>query len=307
MLEILKIIFMKIFPIVAVFCLVTACQGKLEKKSELDYKTELRKPLSEISGLVAVGKDLWAITDKPKATVYKLNDKGELKQEVTVKNVEAIDVEAVTADEKFIYIGDVGDNDGGREQRQIIKAAKSVFGSDDMVEIAGEVITFKFSDQTMTDKKKKNNYDCESVISFGDSLYVFTKRREDQQTEVFSLPKNPGNYIAHSLGTFDTKGLITDAAINQEKNELALCGYTKGHKFPFILLFKNFPGSNFFSVTPERIELADKAWDWQIESITYGDDGKVYFACEETKEVKSTLYEISREKLPKLNKQKNGE
>ncbi|HEX8460310.1 MAG TPA: hypothetical protein VF623_02725 [Segetibacter sp.] len=288
-------------------CFFIGCRDKLDKKSALDFKTELKKPLTEISGLVADGKNLWAITDKPKANVYLLDTKGNLKQEVRIKNFEALDVEAVTADSNFIYIGDLGDNDGTREERQIIKASKSAIGKDRLEEIDGEVITFIFSDAQTVDKKKKNNYDCEALLSFGDSLYLFTKRREDQQTEVFSLPKTAGKYTARSLGTFNTKGLVTDAAINKEKNEIALCGYHKGHKYPFILLLKNFSGNNFFSGTTELINLANKAWDWQIEGITYSNDGKVYFACEETKEVKSTLYEIDRSKILEINKKSNDE
>jgi len=296
---------MTITRLLAVLCFLISCKDKTQKKSELDSKAELQKPLTEISGLVADGKDLWAITDKPKANVYKLDSKVDIKQEVTVKNIQAIDVEAVTADNDFIYIGDVGDNDGDREERQIIKVSKTAIGKDKTVEMDGEAIVFKFSDAQMVEKKKKNNYDCEALLGFGDSLYLFTKRREDQQTELFSLPKTAGNYTARSIAIFDSKGLITDAAINATKDEVALCGYHKGHKYPFILLFKNFSGNNFFSGTMERIELADKAWDWQVESVSYGDDGKVYFACEETKEVKSTLYVIDRDKLSKLNKKKN--
>lgn len=288
---------------IMLMCLLGACAAK-NKNKDLDVREELSKPMHEISGLVADGKDLWAITDKPKAMVYKLNDDGKIKQEVVVKNAVAVDVEAVTKDDGFVYIGDVGDNDGNREERQIIKVAKSAIGKDKNVEVQGEIITFRFSDEQAVDKKKKNNYDCESLLSFGDSLYLFTKRRADMQTELFSLPKTPGNYVAQSKGTYDCVGLVTDAAINKAGNEVALTGYNKGHKFPFIIFFKNFQGSNFLSGRMERIELADKAWDWQMESVTYNDENELYFACEETKEVKSTLYAIKRDKIWKINKKR---
>lgn len=282
-------------------CIVCACHRKTPK-NELDYKEELGKPLTEISGLVADGNELWAITDKPKPIVYKLDFKGKLKQEIEIKNAKASDVEAVTKDDRYVYIGDVGDNEGSRDVRQIIKVSKQAIGKHGYQKIDGEIITFRFADDLLVDKKKKNNYDCESLLSMGDSLYLFTKRRQDLQTELFSLPKTPGNFVARSIATFDCKGLITDAAINSQNNEVALTGYNKGHKFPFILLFSRFIGSNFFSGRMQRIELADKPWDWQIESITYGNDDKVYFACEKTRQVNSTLYVIKRNKLFKLNK-----
>jgi hypothetical protein len=294
---------MKIVALGFFICLLFGCEAK-SPQSELDSKEVLTKPLNEISGMVADGNELWAITDKPKAVVYKLNPEGKVVQEVTIKNAKATDVEAVTKDDNYIYIGDIGDNEGDREERQVIKVSKSAIGTGKNPEVDGEVITFRFSDDVMVDKKKKNNYDCEAILSFGDSLYVFTKRRTDLQTELFSLPKTAGSYIARSIGTFDTKGLVTDASINKQNNEVALTGYNKGHKYPFILLFTNFLGNNFLSGNMQRIELADKPWDWQIESITYNDKGEIYFACEETKEVKSTLYAIKREKLNSLNKKK---
>jgi len=293
---------MKLLKYALSVCLLYACQGT-PAKSELDSKAELPAPLSEISGAIADGKDLWVITDKPKAVLYKIDVKGKILQTVTIKNQQASDVEAVTADSNFLYLGDTGDNDGNRDQRQIIKVSKTAISQDQNAQTDGEAIIFRFPEQQVSNKKKKNNYDCESLLSFGDSLYVFTKRRQDLQTELFSIPKTPGDHVAHSLGVFDTKGLITDAAVNSQQNEVALVGYTKGHKFPFILLLKNFQGSNFFSGKVERIELADDSWDWQMESIAYNND-EIYFACEETKQVKATLYAIKRNKLEKINKKK---
>ncbi len=288
-----------LFPVIVL--IFFSCAQK-PAQSDLNLKVVLNKPLTEISGINADGDNLWAITDKPHAVAFKLNLQGDLIQEITVKNIQAIDVEAVASDSGFVYIGDVGDNDGGREERQIIKFAKVKSGTAKEAEVDGEVITFRFADEQTTESKKKNNYDCESLLSMGDSLYLFTKRREDHKTELFVLPKTAGNYIARSIGIFDTHGLITDAAVNFQNNELALCGYNKGHKFPFVLLFKNFTGNNFFAGQMERIELADKPWDWQVEGITFSKDNKVYFSCEETKEVKSTLYCIERAKMGSLNK-----
>ncbi len=281
--------------------LIFSCQAK-PTKSELEFKATLHRPLTEISGIKADGGTLWAITDKPSAEAYKINLQGEVIQHVEVKGIQAIDVEAVTTDNDFVYIGDVGDNDGDREQRQIIKFRKSQTGSQKEAIVEGETIKFRFSDEQIADKKKRNNYDCESMLSFGDSLYLFTKRREDHYTELFVLPKAAGSYTARSLGIFDSHGLVTDAAINTQGNEVALCGYHKGHKYPFILLLKNFTGNNFIGGKQERIVLTNKPWDWQIEGITYTDDGKVYFSCERTKEVDATLYGIKRDKLQKLNK-----
>lgn len=290
--------------VLPLLCLLTFCSDEHTNK-DLEYKEELGKPLTEISGLYVDGDNMWAITDKPHAVVYSLDKHGKLKQEIKVTNADANDVEAVTADKDFVYIGDVGDNEGERLDRQIIKVAKRDIGKEDKPEVTAQIISFRFSDDTTEEKKKHYNYDCESVLSMGDSLYLFTKRRDDMQTELFSLSKTPGTYVAHSIAVFDSKGLVTDASINHAGNEVALIGYKKRHRFPFILLFKNFKGNNFFTGTTQRIELANQDWDWQLESISYGDDDKkVYFACEKSTQVNSTLYVIKRDKLERLDKKK---
>ncbi len=290
-------------------CFILGCSAAQEK-SPLAVKTVLPKELKEISGITADGPDIWAITDKPHATVYKLDLSGNLKQQVEITNTEATDVEAVASDANYIYIGDVGDNNGDRVERKIIKVAKADIKNGKDAKVTGQVIEFVFAGGGQTEGKKQNNFDCESLLSHKDSLYVFTKDRADKETRLFVVPKAAGKYTARFIDSFNSKGLITDAAINPANNELALIGYHKGHKFPFIILFDNFTGNDFFKGDHKKINLADKPWDWQLEGITYGNDNNLYFSCEGTKQVAATFYGIKREDINKLNKKKtqgNGE
>ncbi len=291
-----------------VTCLFVSCSAS-DKKKPLVVKTELPKELKEISGITANGSDIWAITDKPHATVYKLDLSGNLKEQVEITNAEATDVEAVASDADYIYIGDVGDNTGDRPGRKIIKVAKANIKPGMEAKVTGETIDFTFANREQAEKKKQNNFDCEAVVGYKDSLYIFTKDREDKETSLFALPKTPGRYTARFISRFNSKGFITDAGINPANNELALIGYHKGHKFPFIILFNDFRDNNFFTGSYQRINLADKPWDWQLEGITYGNNNILYFSCEGTKQVPATFYGIKRDNLDKLNKKNinNGE
>lgn len=288
---------------VVLLCLAVAC-ASTAKKSPLVVKTVLPNSLKEISGVIAVGDAIWAITDKPKARVFRLDATGKLLQTVNISNMEAVDVEAVTSDNTFIYIGDVGDNVGDRIDRRIIRVRITDIPKGTEVQVRGEAIDFSFPNEEVVEKKKQNNFDCESMLSYKDSLYLFTKDREDKETRLYAVPRDPGRYMARYISSFDSRGLVTDAALNQQKDELALIGYHKGHLYPFILLFTNFTGDDFFSGDHQRIELAKKEWDWQLEGITYSNNNIVYFTCEETKQVPATFYGIRREDLFKLNKKK---
>jgi hypothetical protein len=267
-------------------------------KAQEDHFTmakTLPRALKEVSGLARDGNTLWSISDDNKAAIYQLDLSGNVVQQFRVPSVKLSDVEAVSTDRNYIYVGDVGDNDGRRTARQIVRIPKSSIKNG---VARGEVISFTFPDEGAVKKKKANNYDCEAMVVFHDSIYLFTKRREDGKTELYVLPDGPGTYVARPISVFKAKGLVTDAALNPEGTELALIGYDEGHTQPFIWTFSGFHGNDFFSGKHERYELTNqKKLDWQMESISYRDAHNFFLACEKTKDVDNTLYLVNRSEL----------
>ena len=53
-------------------------------------------------------------------------------------------------------------------------------------------------------------------ISIGDYLYIFTKNRVKKITEIYRLPKNPGNHKAELIGKVDTESIVTAADYDNE-------------------------------------------------------------------------------------------
>jgi hypothetical protein len=273
------------------------------QEDNFTLKKLLPPELKEISGIVKDGAFIWAISDSKKNTIYKLDLSGDLIQQIEITNALFADVEAVTTDRDYVYVGDVGDNNGTRTSRHIMRIKKSSIGSKSLARVTGELISFSFPGEQAEKKKKNNNYDCEALISYKDSLFVFTKRRGDMKTELFALSKSPGTYSARSISIFKSKGLITDAAVNEGKNEIALIGYDEGHRNPFIWIFRKFEGNEFFSGRSERFELTnEKHLDWQVEGISYNDDNSFFISCEKTKDVQNTIYLLDRSKLHKSKK-----
>src|SRR6476620_8674280 len=84
----------------------------------------LPKGLKEISGLARDGNTLWSISDDNKAPIYQLDLSGNVVQQFRIPGINLEDVEAVSADRNYVYIGDIGDSDGQREARQIIRVPK---------------------------------------------------------------------------------------------------------------------------------------------------------------------------------------
>jgi len=246
----------------------------------------LPSELKEISGMSREGACFWAISDAPKPVVFKIDQQGKILQQNEMKGIKPTDMESLTSDDRYIYIGDVGDNKEKRTSRNVIKIAKSALSGKGAVEC--EVMTFKFNGSP--------DLNCEAMLAHGDSLYFFTKQN-DGRTQLFSISKQFENGSANQIAELEAGGMITDASINPSGNEVALVGYGKGHRNPFVILLTGFSGNNFLSGTASWHQLKQAGEDWQVESISYVDDERLTFACEKTKDVPQTLYTITRTDL----------
>lgn len=289
---------MMLLQAMAFIFLMTVFHTVSAQKNHFSLVKELPKKLKEISGLAKDGNGLWSIIDSKDGDIYKLDLSGKIIQQIHLTNYKLKDAEAVTADRNYVYVGDIGDNNGSRKDRTIIRIRKSSLDNKEYITTEGEAIHFTFPDEERVKKKKSNNFDCEALISYKDSLFVFTKRRDDMKTGLYALPKQPGTFSARNIAVFKAKGLITDASVNQKENEVALIGYDQGHTRAFIWILSNFKGNDFFSGNFKRYELTNqKKLDWQLESITYKDDNSFFIACEKSKDLANTLYIIDKANL----------
>ncbi len=258
---------------------------------------------SESSGIVESEGFIWTHNDGGNAhEIYKLSPiDGTLLQTVTISNYYNIDWEDITADDDYIYIGDFGNNDGNRKDLKVLKVDKSQFINSNAlrIDVTAEAINFSYSEQTSFLSSNTHNFDCESVISIGDFLYLFTKNRGDSKTRLYKLSKSPGSYTITSISTYDVEGLVTGADYNLNTNEIALIGYKSKHKDSFLYFLSNFNDSAFFSGSIEKFIIGNNTDDWQTEGIAFSteDDNEFYISCEITLFATSTLYSAKRDSL----------
>lgn len=267
------------------------------QKTVFSFEKALVKQLKEISGIAYDDNFLWAIQDEPSPKFYKLNTQGDIVQEITMNNAAGKDVEAVTFDKDFVYVADIGDNKGTKPQHVIYKIKKADIGKGPTATVNAQTISFSYKDFKPAKQEAANNFDAEAIISYNDSLYVFTKRRGDLQTALYAIPKTPGSYTVLSKAVFDSKGLVTDASLNSSKNELTLVGYLPGHHHPFVWIMRNFGGSNFFAGEQKQFVLSSKKKQWQIEGVSYKDNNSLFLSCEETSDKPAALYLLNKSNL----------
>ncbi len=246
----------------------------------------------ESSGLVSTNGVLWTHNDSGNASdIFKVDTAtGALLQKVSITNYPNNDWEDITADSNFIYIGDFGNNNGTRTDLRVLKIDKSQLSSTAaVIGVTAQAINFSYADQTSFSSNGSTNYDCESVISMGNSLYLFTKDRGDLQTRVYKLSKSPGTYTLSPYTFYNVNGKITGADYNPQKNEVVLIGYMASNKNSFIYYLNNFTGDLFFSGNKRRVEIGNATNDWQTEGIAYRSTNELFISCE-TSYTTASLY-----------------
>lgn len=240
--------------------------------------------LKECSGMVDLGDGLFAGTNDSgnAAEIYVFHIAGgpESARKVTIKGAVNHDWEELAADDEYIYIGDFGNNSGTRKDLTIYRIQRLDLLREPLAR--ADKIEFTYPEQKKFKPSNTHNFDCEAMVCVGDSLFLFTKNRGNAKTDLYSLPKVPGQYKANHMARFDADGLITGAGyrINDHKARLALIGYTTEDKgyHPFVILFSPLSGRDFFKAPAQRYMYTGKM---QTESVLFLDDQTVYITNEE--------------------------
>lgn len=238
----------------------------------------LPEVLPETSGLIHWNKGIWTHNDSDDSKIYSLDTiSGVVLQAIALTGAVNTDWEEISEDRDFIYIGDFGNNfSGNRTDLKILKISKATIlaGSPEVA-----AIYFSYSGRVNYDPVGSNNtdYDCEAMIVSEDSIYLFTKQWVSGGTALFSLPKTPGTHVAKLKSVYDVRGLITGAVYLEPERLIALCGYNKILE-PFIFLFYDFQGTDFFGGNKRKISV--ELPYHQVEAITTADGLKFYITNE---------------------------
>lgn len=265
-------------------CSATDKTEKEPQHKSLNYEQfipELSGKLVEISGLIIYDDLFWGFNDSGgKNKIYAFNKSGKIKKEIELENAKNRDWESITQDDKNIYIGDFGNNMGGRDNLRIYKIKKEDIKKGETQKVEAKKISFTYSNQNkFTFFDKTTPFDCEAMVEFNGELYLFSKNWKERTTTVYRIPTKKGDYQINSIDTFNVNGLITGADISPNKKKLALVGYENYQSF--IWVFSNFTDDNFFKAESQYFNL-NKLINTQTEGICFFGNDSVLVSCEKT-------------------------
>ncbi len=258
------------------------------------FRYTLSNTVSETSTLVYLKNKLWTLNDSGGLPVLYAMDTatGQIIQEVTIANADNVDWEELAIDEDYIYIGDFGNNAGTRNDLGIYKVLIDDLPYQGNGSVTASHITYIYPDQKSFNLNFSNNFDCEAFIATEDSLYLFSKNREDYKTKMYRLPKQPGNYIAELITTFDVNGLITGADYSVTEKEVVLLGYIQNIFTPFVWLLFDFQDNNFLSGNKRRIDFPNLTTT-QTEGICYLSGKNLMISAEKSPTFSARVFSLT--------------
>ncbi len=246
-------------------------------------KAPLDAAVPESSGLQYSSQNLWTFNDSGNAPVLFRVDSttGNVLQQVTISNFGNVDWEDIAADAQYLYVGDFGNNNGDRHNLRVLRVQKSAIGPGPAETVTAQEIAFSYPDQTNFSPGTNNhNFDCEAFFYANDSLHLFTKNWADLRTRYYTVPAQPGTYVAHLKGSFNVNGLITAADLNAAGTGAGLLGYNASTGATFLWLLADFRGGQFLQGNKRRIELPNALFIGQAEGLCFVDRYRVFLSNE---------------------------
>ena len=251
----------------------------------IEAEIKLPKSVYETSGLEIIDNNLITLNDSGNpSNLYYLNEDGEIVKTRVFNNIKNNDWEDLTADNEFIYIADIGNNFDTRDNLLIIKVPVNFRNN------SVELINFYYPEQNDFSFKQLSMYDAEGLISLGNELLVFTKNRANKTTEIYKLPKKPGDYKAELIGEIDVSSIVTAADYNEKMRMLALTSTLDFNEY-FIITIENFNPLKLESAKINKFKIPIKKT--QVESIKIIDKSSFWISSEAELLGNPMLYKIS--------------
>lgn len=202
-------------------------------------KCILTEAIEETSGLLLYNNKVITHNDSgSNPELHEINtSNGSIARTITINNATNKDWEDLAQDEKFIYVGDIGNNFGNRQDLKFYRILKTDFNT--KANVNAEIINYSYADQTnFTSKLNNNNWDAEAFVIYNDYILIFTKNWKNNEVNVYALPKTIGTHQAQKVSNFNAQGLVTGADL-VNSNKLYLSGYSKDQIIPFLIEINN--------------------------------------------------------------------
>ncbi len=241
----------------------------------------LSQQLEETSGLYCTDDRLFTINDSGnEAKVFELNYDGLVTQTYPLP-LRNIDWEAITGDDEFLYIADIGNNKGKRETLMVHKVSRRDYNHVDSfsIQYAGNEPSDNFP--------YAHDFDAEAMVLAEGKLLIFSKSWRTGIANVYEVGSETLQILTPIAQIAGLPGVITGADFDEMRNLYVVVGYKSD---PFGN-FSTFLAQLDTSFTPIEVWPLDEYK--QVEGICVDKQGDYWFSEEATDLRKASLTRAS--------------
>ena len=270
---------LKIFAIL--FGLLTLPIGELSAQVIPVKKIVLPPALNEISGLSFVNDTLYAINDggNPAEILAIDTNNGQVARRIHIRHSGNIDWEDMASDGQYLYIGDIGNNQGTRTDLRILRIPIASMTQDT---VEADTIGFAYSDQNQFNPAPfQTPFDAECIMVERDSITLITKRWNDGNGTIYRIPRTPGNHLVDPGPTLPLQGLCGGGTFRS--GEIFLIGYPFSSNHSLVWKYDRQTST---SLVREPVILDH----FQAEAICEAPGGRFWVAHESGNGIPATLY-----------------
>lgn len=259
---------------ISVGVVTNAQQGRGTLKTTLTASpvSELPSTLQGTSSLFFMNGEYWTCNDHGELVLYAIDTMQATLRDSIHLHATFRDMEEVSQDANYLYLGDFGNNQGTRDDLRVLRVSKTSLGIS-----VPQYDTISFS-YPVHDASRARDFDCEAFLVTDTAIFLFTKQWEGQNCAIYAIPNMPGTHVARYVDSLSTAGMVTGLSYQPERGLLVLVGYNTICR-PFVYLMTHVVGSHFSQADCERIQLSNP-FGTQIESIATTDGLHYYLTSE---------------------------
>jgi hypothetical protein len=276
---------LRLVYVVSILCIISGCMASLPSPSKglnIEEAIVLPSMLSETSGLFCADDHVLSINDSGNApVVFKVSYSGKIQQTLTLPIINN-DWEAVSADSNHIYVADIGNNKGQREQVAVYKVNQK--NVEDI-----EALTIKYAaNNTNNNIPYAHDFDAEAMVKKGNELLLFSKSWSSGITHVYQINEGESLQLLTPFASISgLPGVVTGVDYDSIQHQYVIVGY------------KSDPFGNFAAFIAEVSQDFTLTNIWplkgyqQVEGVCVDKRGNYWFTEEKTETRAASLTKAS--------------
>ncbi len=219
--------------------------------------------------------------------LFEIDHQGRILQRTKLA-VSNTDWEAMTQNQHQIWIGDIGNNSGSRNQTWLWQLQKPW----QQPQVPRQIPLQRPDYPTSLPAPYQHDLDAEALAYANGSVWLFSKSWFSGSTQVFQLAT--GQPLRQAAAIAGLTGLVTDAAFSEAEQLFVLVGYANMRKNPLQFIFSN-NYQPFLALVDTDFQLIRQIplqSSGQVEAVCVDKQQQVWLTQEESKAQPAMLWRL---------------